>query len=249
MNKIKPTKTLELTVEVITRSTVKVVVEVADEVGFRRYGEIGKALYEATPQSMFEVAERRFKRVSFVKSDEPATVYVAEDGDGVLQLSKCSEKVDLVLEECGSLDEVGHYIFCAGHDSKRKPVITWPVNLNSVVGITAKVTPFTEDRKQIVMARLARAFAPDVFPQGLQVCFQEFEADELRIVDDGESYAEVLVFASVKRSEFTYSSWDDFSKYAFGMFSEDPCNLFAADIRVAVDRYMADRTLAIHGAV
>ncbi len=44
MNQIKPTKTLVLTVDVITRLTVKVDVEVADEVGLRLYGKTGKAL-------------------------------------------------------------------------------------------------------------------------------------------------------------------------------------------------------------
>lgn len=106
---------------------------------------------------MFSVVERRFERVSFNKSDEPATVCVAADGEGALRLSKCVDKVDLVLEECGSLDEDGHFVFCAGHDNKRQPVITWPVNPNSVVGVTAKVTPFTEAKKQIVLARLAKA--------------------------------------------------------------------------------------------
>lgn len=65
-------------------------------------------------------------------------------------------------------------------------------------------------------------------------------------MDDGESYAEVLLVASVKRSEFTYSSWDEFSSFAFGIFAEDPSNLIAADIRVAIDRYMAERTVGTH---
>ncbi|HCA5868348.1 TPA: hypothetical protein MXR76_005899 [Pseudomonas aeruginosa] len=246
MNQVKPTKTLELTVEVITRSTVKVVVEVAEEVGLSRYGEIGKALFDAIPQAMFNVVERRFERVSFDKSDGPAIVSVADDGEGALRLSKCVDKVDLVLEECGSLHEDGHFVFCAGHDNKRQPVITWPVNPNSVVGVTAKVTPFTEANKQIVLARLANAFAPDALPEGLEVTFQEFGQDELKFVDDRESYAEILLVASVKRSEFTYSSWDEFSSFAYGIYDEDPCNLTAADIRVAIDHYMAKRTVATH---
>lgn len=249
MHPIKPTKTLEMTVEIITRSTMKVVVEVAEEVGLNRYGDIGKALFEATPPAMFEVIDRHFERVAFDKTVEPATIAATVDGAGQIQLVKCTDKVELVLAECGSLDEDGHFVFCSGADSLGRPVITWPVNPDCVVGVVAKVTPFTEDKKQVVMDRLAKAFAPDALPEGLEVVFQEFGADELKYVDVDDSYAEVLLRASVQISDFTLSSWDEFYKFAFGIFDEDPCNLIAADIRVAVDRYMAARSVAVHSVV
>lgn len=249
MQSLKTRTTMEVTVEVITRSTVKVLVEVPDAVGPKSYGDIGKALFEATPAAMYQVVDRHFERMSFDKSDQPAAIVTTVDGEGVVRLEKCSDLVELALEETANLDEHGQLIFCVGSDDQKRSVITLPVSPDRVKSVVVKVTPFTEENKQAVQGLLLESLELEALPDGMTLAFEEFTQQELKYVPIGERHTWVVAQALVPRSEYVLSSWDEFSNFAYGIFAQDPCEMMREDVQTAVERFIADRAVTIHNAL
>ncbi|HGM7876954.1 TPA: hypothetical protein ACKQHR_001549 [Pseudomonas aeruginosa] len=240
--KITNPKTIEMTVEVVTRSVVKIVVDADENVSLDRYGDIGKAIFDATPAEMFVDVERCFERVSFCSSSAEAEIAATLD-DGKAVLSKYSDTVELQLADSGDLDEVMHYVFHAGNDLQGRPVITKPVDPKSVTSVVAKVTPFTPEKQKIVLERIREAFLPDSLPNNVEIVVKEFDEQETKWMKHDENYAEVALTANVRRSDCLFCEWDAFSTFAYGMYGEDPRNLKAGDIRSAVDSFMEGRTL------
>lgn len=240
--KITNPKTIEMTVEVVTRSVVKIVVDADSSVSLDRYGDVGKAIFEATPAEMFAEVERRFERVSFCSSTAEAEIAAVLD-DGKAVLTKYTDTVALQLADSGDLDEIRHYVFHVGCDEKGRPVITKPVGPQSVTSVVAKVTPFTPDNQKVVLERIQEAFLPDSLPSDMQIVVKEFDESESKWMKHDESYAEVALTANVRRSDCIICEWDAFSTFAYGMYGEDPRSLKAGDIRSAVESFMAGRTL------
>ncbi|HEP8970307.1 TPA: hypothetical protein VDU83_002645 [Pseudomonas aeruginosa] len=234
--------TIELTVEVVTRSVVKVFVSTDEGVTLDRYGELGRAIFEATPAAVFADVERSFERVSFCNSSGDAEI-TATLADGKVSLSPCSKSVVVHLADSAKLDEIGHFVFHVGNDEKGMPVITTPVRPEAVTSVVAKVTPFTPEIQKSVSERICAAFLPGSLPASVDVVFQEFDESETKWLRSDESYAEVVLATNLRTSDYVISDWDEFSNFAYRMYGEVPHVLQAGDIHKAVERFMAERSV------
>jgi hypothetical protein len=237
-------KTIAMTLEVITRSTVTVLVDVPDEVAPSHYHALGKKLYESTPEAMFSRVERRYDRVSFEKTDEPAYLVASVNSEGEAKVSQKDARVELEVSDSVDLKSDRHVVMCVGVDEMKRELVLSPLDLHELSGGTAKVHPFTEEAKGLALNKIAQSFGYKALPDTWVLNFEPFSEQELKYISAGDWYLEVTVKVRKQRHAFTLSTWDEFSNFAFGAYGDPVEELGRADIEQLYPRFEKERSVA-----
>lgn len=242
-------KTIAMTLEVVTRSTVTIDVEVPDGVGPSRYGYIGKALFDATPAAMFASSERHLERVSFDKSDSQSFLTVRLNGDDKIELVKKDDLFELSLLEGVDLDNpselnIGNaVILCSGTDAQGRAIITSPATPEELTIVTVKISHDTPEGRELAIKIVDRSLFKTGRPESVAIQFEEFSDEELNFLN-GSSYMEVTAKIRRPRFAFTLSSYDEFERFFCGMYGDGE-DLTAVDLEHAFNVYLKDRSFTI----
>jgi hypothetical protein len=236
-------KTIAIQLEVVTRSTVTVLVDIPAEVGPNRYGYLGKALFDAIPEAVYTKSDRSFERLSYDKSSGTAQLVVRLDGEGKIELVKKDDLVELSLVDSGSMDSDRVVALVSGMDDQGREIVTSPAKAGEVMSLLIKYNPYTDDPLDNARALniVERSFGSEVLAGTTTVRFESFTDEELNWID-GVPYLEVVAKIRRPRHAFALSSYDEFSRFLFGMYGEDDTDLGIADFELGALRYLENRT-------
>lgn len=234
-------KTIAMTIEVVTRTTHTVQVQVPDEIGPSRYAEIGMAIYSSVPEAVFTTTDRSFERLTFENSRSQGDLSVRLQSDGNIELAPCTDLMKLTLIDGGDLHHDRKVILNFGTDSLGREIITTPAFGPEIECLTVNVAPFTDEAIELAKDVISSSLLNGAPVNSINAEFVPYSEAELKSIRNQWSL-DVSAVVTRPRHAFTLSSFGDFESFVFEMYAEDESALGAADLVRAFSLYQKERS-------